>query len=370
MIEAMPWPDLGDLLRLVSHPIPPRDEKLAQPWMLEGDRPTWLSRSSWGMAALARVVAEKTGREARIGLPEYFCEQALWPLRRERPLLHFYPVDERGWPDWEKLEGQGPPPDLFYLVHYYGHANDHARARAFCDRTGALLVEDATHALGPDSEIGLDGDVVFYSPWKFFPTPNGALMLVRPRGAALIAPLAAVLASMGRGVAPGLQWIKAAARLMAAGDRTGGWTRQASDFFRGLPIEPMAVRPLASPVSKPVLARQDLAEVARRRRENDAALRRRLLEIPGWAPFDPVPSQAPMRSAFRTQSPEQTAEAYVALRRAGIQADGWPTLPPEVLERGSSGVRLRRTVLNLPCHQGLTPERILAAVDRSGLGGA
>ncbi|HEY3949447.1 hypothetical protein [Phenylobacterium sp.] len=368
MIDAKPWPDARDLWALLHNPLPD-GRRLARAWSRDGDTPVWLSRSAWGMAALGAAMAARLGREVRVWLPDYFCGEALLPLRAQRATITFYPVDSRGRPDWAWLRAQPTAPDILFLVHFFGHASDGAEARRFCDAAGGLLVEDATHAIGPSNGIGVDGDVVFYSPWKFFQTPNGALMLLRPRAEAWAEPVGRALAGFGRAVSPGLQWLKQAVRTRAAGaSRQGGFPASSpEDYFVDVEFESMPLRPRPSPVTGPWLAGVDLAAAAARRRANDAALRDYLADLPGCAPFDAEPAHGPLRSAFRLASPEQASAAYARLRAAGIEAQPWPGLPPEVTDPKSIAVQLRRTVLNLPCHQGLTPDELIAALERSGL---
>lgn len=301
-IDTRPLPSAATAATLVRSWLRP-PASLAQ-WGFTGDTPLWLSRSSWGMAALAAVVAARAGRPARIAFPDYFCDQALWPLRQEAVALSFYPVDERGRPDWAAVEAM-PPADIFYLVHFYGHRSDAARARAFCDAHGAVLVEDATHAVGPDDTIGCWGDVTFYSPWKFFAIPNGAVMVVAARAAALVEPVTRAVALYGTGVSRGLNWVKtsALAQLPGRAAREGLAACAPGDFFADAPTQPMARRPRAAAFARPMLASVRLDEVAARRRANDAAVRGFFAALPGWQPFDASPANGPLRSAFRANSP-------------------------------------------------------------------
>lgn len=364
MIETRPWMGARDLWSVLSRPVLPDDAKLARPWALEGDTPFWLSRSSWGMAAVADALASEFDREVRVWVPEYFCDQALWPIRQQRTCFHFYPVDDRGRPDWARLDPTAARPDLFLLVHYFGHASDSAQARAFCDETGALLVEDATQALGPDAVIGREGDFVFYSPWKFFPVPNGALMLARPRAHARLDAVGQALARLGAARSPGFQWLKQAALSKVP---RGGPRAIPGDFFGDPVVTAMPLRPMPSPVSKPVFAGVRLEETARRRRENDAAARSFFAGLRGWRPFDETPSSGPMQSVFRLDSPDRARAAHDALRAVGIRVGSWPGLPPEVSGPQSHAVQLRRTVLSLPCHQDLKPDRLTEVLRQSGL---
>lgn len=367
MIETRPWMGARDLWSVLSRPILPDDAKLARHWAQDGDRPFWFSRSSWGMAAVADALAEHLGRDVRVWVPEYFCDQALWPIRQQRTSFHFYPVDDRGRPAWERLDTKTAPPDLFLLVHFFGHASDDVQARAFCDQHGALLIEDATQVLGPDGVIGREGDFVFYSPWKFFPVPNGALMLVRPRARRWLEPVSRAMARLGTASSPGFQWLKQAA--LSKLPRAGAQSIH-GDFFGDPEVVEMPLRPRPSPVSKPVFASVNLADAGRRRRENDAATRAFFAGLPGWQPFDETPASGPIQSVFRLNSPELASAAHDALREVGVRVGSWPGLPPEVSDPQSHAVRLRRTVLSLPCHQELTPARLVDAFRRSGLGAA
>ena len=45
-------------------------------------------------------------------------------------------------------------PDLLVLPHFFGAESDGALARAFCDRIGCLLHEDAAHLLQPVGTVG------------------------------------------------------------------------------------------------------------------------------------------------------------------------------------------------------------------------
>jgi hypothetical protein len=368
MIAARPWFGPRQAAGCLRLPWLPADGKLAAPWTRGGDEAIWLSRTSWGMAALADALAEKNGRDVRIWLPEYFCEQALGPMRERCTQFDFYPVDERGRPNWDSFPVDGPQPDLFFLVHFFGHASDHVEARRFCDETGALLVEDATQALGPDTVIGRVGDIVLYSPWKFFAVPNGAVMIIRPGAQQWLAPIRQAVANLGHRLSPGLQWLKQSlrARLWSSASAAPGC--EEGDFFIDPHVDDMPQRPKPSPVSKPVLAGVDLKETGRRRRQNDAAIRDFFGDVPGWDPFDPVPAHGPLGSAFRLASPGDADRANSALRRAGLDAGGWPALPPEVANLHSSvGLRLRQTVLIVPCHQELAPKQIVDMLRSSGV---
>lgn len=149
-------------------------------WLNGGTKIFKLSRARHAFTLIAMSCQNK-GRRLRFWCPAYFCNRALGPLRQTGIEIVFYPVDRDMIPDWpacEKLAAESPP-DLFMLVHYFGSCNAIDQARAFCDWTGAKLIEDAAHFLAPAGEIGSVADFVCYSPRKFFRIPDGGLLVVR-----------------------------------------------------------------------------------------------------------------------------------------------------------------------------------------------
>jgi hypothetical protein len=315
------------------------------------------------LAAVADALSRKKGRSISVWIPDYFCDQALWPLRQQNTVVHFYPVDQHARPDWSQIEVTDAPPDLFLLVHYFGHANDCVGARKFCDQTGALLIEDGAQTLGPDKDIGEAGDVVLYSPWKFFQAPNGAFMTIRPRAEEWVESISRSLSALGSARSLGFHWLKTT----LVRDQTRPDALSPDAFFEDPQTLPMRVRPKASPVSRPILSTVNVEEAGRRRRENDEAIRAFFHDQPHWRPMFPERSNGPMRTALRLDSPERASVAHNALRAAGLQAEGWPGLPPEVRDPDSWAIRLRRTAIYLPCHQDLNVNQILLALEKSGL---
>jgi hypothetical protein len=136
-----------------------------------------LSQASHGFALMAETARPK-GERPVFWLPDYFCDDALQSLRETGADLVFYPVNADMNPDWAACEllGRSQKPDFFVLVHYFGQCANVRRARDFCDRYQARLVEDATHVLQPAGDIGGFGDFALFSPRKFFDIPNGGIM--------------------------------------------------------------------------------------------------------------------------------------------------------------------------------------------------
>jgi hypothetical protein len=186
VVSPVPIPDLAGLAAFFFAGTRD-DDGLARPWRQGEAGFVWYSRGAFALEALAAWwTRSRAGRAPSLWLPDYFCDQATGPARQAGARLVFYPLTESLEPSWEAAErlAAGTAPDLFVLVHFFGRAADAARARAFCRRFGALLVEDAAHVMLPVPPIGAAGDFVLYSPYKTLPVPDGGLLAVRD-GAAL-----------------------------------------------------------------------------------------------------------------------------------------------------------------------------------------
>lgn len=162
-------------------------------WLEDSASLFTLSQASHAFSMIARSL-RKSNDSMRFWFPDFFCNDALKPLREIAPRLGieiiFYPISFNMRPDWSgcsRLQTIAPP-DFFVLVHYFGQLNDLDQARIFCDQHRAKLIEDATHVLGPAGSIGRGGDFVCYSPRKFFDIPDGGILVARNgNDAALIA---------------------------------------------------------------------------------------------------------------------------------------------------------------------------------------
>lgn len=355
MIPAIPLPSFGHLLAL-RYLRSPAATVLAQPWLRAGDLGAlWLSRSSWSLAAVADAFHRLHGRKPVVAVPDYICNQSLWPLRQDRAALVFYPIHaESLTPDWDACDQLGQV-DLFVLVHYFGWANDGAGAREFCDRRGAWLVEDAAHVLAPIAGIGEHGDAVLYSPHKLLAVPDGAVLVVRESLRAAEHHLVDAVQALGLAHPPTTNWrTKRLIQCTPMGAllarlRPGGQ----SSFTTDPATIAMAITPAPSGAGAALIARADLAAIAAKRAANAQALAEAITAQADWAPLCPLRGDvAPYRLVMRCNSPAVAAARYDRLRGIGIAVESWPDLAPEILP-DSAARRLRETLLLLPCHQGL-----------------
>jgi dTDP-4-amino-4,6-dideoxygalactose transaminase len=153
-------------------------------WCKSDDICLSFSRSAFSIKLITswrqRIYKDK---DVIVWLPDFFCNESLVLLRQLGVKIIFYPVDELCNPSWSKFPTKILDfPDLFFLVHYFGKPSPSKKAIEFCKLHNAWLVEDAAHALEPETGIGDFGDIVLYSPHKHFSIPDGALLIVRDNG--------------------------------------------------------------------------------------------------------------------------------------------------------------------------------------------
>lgn len=347
MITTAPLPHPSTLLCALAS-APAGNDDVTAPWRRPGDTAAVMSRTSWSLAHLAKELMARLGHPPRVLLPDWFCAQSLEPLRQTGAVPVFVPVDAlTTLPHWS---GEA---DMVVAVHPFGRPADLSEAMDIARAQGALLVEDAAHALGPAPGIGEAGDAVLYSPHKTLALPDGAV-LVRRNDAA--GPLPAGGASESVPF-PG-HWLarRLVQRLLPDALRPhlpqGGQTRFEDDPAPSGPPSDTAPHPLI----RRLMAGADLAKEAAARRNNAARLRAAAARFAEWEPLFPEDGPAPYRLALRCRSAKWAARLYTALRAARLPAESWPDLDASVKAdpgRHAGAVELRRTVILLPVHSAL-----------------
>jgi perosamine synthetase len=256
-----------------------------------------------------------------------------------------------------------------YLTHYLGFPGPIAVLREICDRRGLLLIEDCALALLSKSDgewLGSRGDAAVFCLYKTLPTPDGGAAVLkhgrlqidgmRPRSLGTMRETAAALllglesndSSTIRGIA------RSARALGRTVSRPAGsnWVDVGTQHFTSADA-----RLLMSDVSHRILAAQDFDAVIAARRRNYLHLHSLLSNI---APpvFEHLPDGVcPLFYPFSTT---KKRELWARLRSHGIQAVLFWMATDSGPARGEFPEvdTLRATVLELPCHQDMTAERI------------
>lgn len=298
-------------------------------------------------------------------MPDYFCNQALMPLRFLPVQLVFYPVTERLNPDWSlvnNLVTKYGCPDIFVLVHYFGFPSEIPPAVQFCQQNGSELLEDCAHVLMPFDEIGKHSWAVVYSPYKLLPVPKLGILVTSEK----IEFSKEIFIKRTRVDINTCRWITK--RLLQSflihyKIPWKTWKTIPFELDEELNFEENRfVNMLSLQLLK--LFEPELEKYKTMRRTHYKIIEEQVLSINNYniSPFFPVLPEDVCPYLFPMRLPESIIEnAYYHLSRMGIPVQTWPDLPPEVKESPfdhGMAIRLRKNVLTLPIHQSLTKNQV------------
>ncbi len=310
-------------------------------------------------------------------VPAYHHGVEVEALADAGALVKFYRVGSRWNVDVQDVARRiGPRTRAIYLIHYAGFPGPTAELRALADRHGLPLLEDcALSLLSSDGgrPLGTTGDVAFFCLYKTLPVPHGGAMVINgSRSYSVPAPPPPPLSST-LGHAAGsllanleLRGGRAGARLRGALRRMGRGAASAARIQRvGVGTQHFDrghVDLGMSAFARRIALAQDHAAIVEARRRNFFFLLGRLREV---AP--PLFNQLPpgVCPLFYPLVVEEKAEVMARLRARGVETiDFWRHFHP-ACDAGAfpEVAELRRTVLELPVHQDLTPERMAVVAD-------
>ena len=343
-------------------------------------RDTTSGRAAIGLAL--QVIGVKP--RDRVLVPTYHCPTMIAPIVQAGAQPVFYPITGTGGADINWLrQGASVGARAMLVVHYFGLPQPMAGVRAFCDANAISLIEDCAHAVFGVSDgrpVGHWGDIAIASLTKFFPVPEGGMIVssTRPldelklsrRGwlEELKAVVDAIqLGTEHRGFAGlnavlrrvfGLKnWLRKRyiSESVNRGPRAYGRANSVEIHRFWSSRSAFAARWIANNVHR--------ARIAATRRRNYAQLAARLSRLKGaHAPFTDLPDTAvPYVFPLYVDEP---AASYQRLRGAGIPIFRWdelwlgtPALP------GDRGVEWASHIFQLGCHQDLTSDQVDAIAD-------
>jgi len=322
--------------------------------------------SAWGISETVKILLKlKKKTKGIVFLPDYFCNQALMPLRPQPVQLVFYPVTETLAPDWSligNLVSQYGSPDIFILVHYFGFPGEITRAIRFCQQVGSELLEDGAHVLLPFGEIGKHSWVTVFSPYKLLPVPKIGI-LVASEKTGVIQEISDKKKRVNVDI---YKWI--GKRLLQS------FLTNCKIFWRNgkvIPFELDAVtkfneHPSINTFSLKLLKllefNLDHYKTVRRMYYKIVAEQISCIDNDVARPLFPFLPENVCPYLFPIRLHESIIEdVYYRLNKVGIPAQTWPDLPPEVKENPSQhemALKLRKSILTLPIHQSLTKDHV------------
>jgi dTDP-4-amino-4,6-dideoxygalactose transaminase len=268
----------------------------------------------------------------------------------------------------------GPKTKALYLIHYAGFPGPVQQMEALAQEHGLPLIEDCALSLlsaDGDTPLGSTGDVGIFCLYKTLPVPNGGALVVNgPRSYSLPdAPPPPITSTLSHAASALLQnlelrggavgrGLRATVRGLGRGTvKTAGITRVSTGtqhFNRDHVDLGM------SAWTKRIAQSQDFEHIVEVRRRNYFFLMGRLRDVAPPMFHQLAPGVCPLFYPVRVQD---KAEVMARLHAQGIETiDFWRKFHPACNASEYPEVaELRRTVLEIPCHQDLTPE-VMGAV--------
>jgi dTDP-4-amino-4,6-dideoxygalactose transaminase len=267
----------------------------------------------------------------------------------------------------------GPQTKALYLTHFLGFPGPAREMKRLAAAHGLPLLEDCALSLfsaNGDEALGITGDVAIFCLYKVLAVPDGGVLVGKhsPANDSRRPPFASTLAlatsSMLRNVA-------------LRGGRPGRALRRAilslgKRALAGSGVEPVLAGTQhfsradadlgCSLLTRHLLHLQDVPAIVSRRRRNYLFLQERLGDVA--APlFETLPAGVvPLCYPMRVEDNRRVAERLVA---RGIEAvDFWREGHPACdISAFPDVAGLRRSVLEVPCHQDLGLEALATVVD-------
>jgi dTDP-4-amino-4,6-dideoxygalactose transaminase len=351
-----------------------RSPRAAPPFPFEapGVRFYYFGRNAvWTMARVLRL------DQGEVLVPAYHHGVEIEALADAGAALRFFPVGPRMQVDPEDVARLiGPRTRAIYFIHYLGFPGPAQALRELASSHGLALIEDCALSLlsrDGDRPLGTWGDAAIYSIYKTLPVPNGGLLLMSEYGPqGLPQPSEPPVLSTFSHLASSLLQ-----NLELRGGSVGRLLRQAARGLGRLTVETTGIERVAtgtqhfnrahadlgmSALTRRIALSQDFAGIVERRRRNYFFLLSHLRDVAPPLFTELPPGVCPL---FYPLKVEDKAGLQARLAARGIETvDFWRYGHPACPPGGFPDVdTLRRTVLEVPIHQDLSPAMMGALAD-------
>ena len=309
------------------------------------------------------------GRAGRVLMPAYHHGVEVEAVRAAGGEVVFYRVDDRMRVDLDDARKRSRGARLLYVTHYAGFAQPIADAAALARELGVPLFEDCALSLfsrDPEGRpLGTTGQASCYCLYKTLPVPHGGLLRAPSDLPFDPAPAPPLLSTLHHAVGLALADLELRAPRIGRPVRAlaRGFAHQTVDAVvetvktGTMHLDARELELGASALVEAISARVDPASVVTRRRRNFvrlAAALERHVEVVG-APL--AAGVCPLFLPIRVADKPRLRGRLLA---RGIDAiDFWSTGDPACADADFPEVaRLRREILELPCHQSLDDRAI------------
>lgn len=351
---------------------PPKAENVHLPFSSANSRYFYFARN-----AVWLIVQQMGLAGSEVLVPAYHHGVEIEALVDAGAIPKFYRVDDRWNVDLADVERRiGPRTRALYLIHYAGFPGPAEEMKRLADKRGLLFIEDCALSLLSSKEgvpLGSWGDAAIFCLYKTLPVPNGGALVTRGAASVEVSPLKApALASVASHALSSLLL-----HLELHGGAAGRWARGAVRQLGHRAIAASSVQRVAtgtqhfnrahvdwgmSPLSSRIASSLDLSEIVHERRRNYLYLTARLADA---AP--PLVAALPsgVCPLFYPLAVADKEKFRARLLSRGIETvDFWrdfhPACDPGEFPEAAS---LRRRIVEIPCHQGLSAEALTLLVE-------
>lgn len=344
--------------------------------------PTVQFTTSGRAAILLALEMLGVGPGDKVLVPTYHCPTMIAPIVARGAQVVYYPLDVSGAPELEWIKNADIERVRAILVaHFFGLPQGLGPVRMWCDQQGVRLIEDCAHSLFGSSDsrpVGRWGDLAIASLTKFLPVPEGGCLVINT-----------VQSPVPNLDQPStLRQLKAGIDIIHAGVNHGrlkGFRSLVNGAFKLLGVF-RANKPLPQGTSDLLLSDGFTIDVAQshqalthacrwtaqhvprerivsRRREHYLVLARALSGLSGMRPLRAHLPENCAPYVFPLWV-DQADPGYAELRRLEFPVSRWDRLwPTTPAIEGDSGAQWSKHVLQLACHQDLSPNELKEMVD-------
>jgi perosamine synthetase len=310
-------------------------------------------------------------------VPAYHCTSVVEPILSYGSEARFYDINVDLTPNFDDVEEKIDRKTRAVLaIHYFGFPQPIRKFRELCHARGLYLIEDCAHVLNGSTREGIalgeSGDISIFSWRKFLPLYDGGQLVMNNSTLTLNVPW-----DKG-GLLLSLKIAKNTFERLFEGsaDREGRWLSSPWKLFSSLArrlgtLNSSGRRALnvnsyevefdlncvnlgMSGISKRILKRTDVTEVAVKRRRNYEYLRDAVQGMRGVTVLYPIVPENICPWVFPLLA-NGVEDLQLLLRARGIPATTWSGVihPSLALEQFPSAHFLYRNLLFLPIHQSM-----------------
>ena len=319
-------------------------------------------------------------------VPAFHCTAVVEAILQSGAEVDFYDINLDASPDFDDLKAKiNPRTRAVLAIHYFGFSQPIQKIRELCHAHRLFLIEDCAHVLTGTTRdrimLGHSGDISVFSWRKFLPIYDGGQLIINnpklkldlqlKKGSFLFRlkvvknTLERVLEESGGRFVRFLSFLLkqafSACRYLALVHRSTAKISRINSYEVEFDINCVDLE--MSTVSKRILTRTSLTDVAEKRRRNYAWLINALKGVGGATPLYPNLPDTVCPWIFPLLVPG-TKNFQLLLRARGIPATSWSAVihPMIPLQQFPKARFLYEHLIFLPVHQDLNEQDLVTIV--------